>query len=289
MVRLAATLCFCLVLGGLASGARAQQVELQQARDAYAAGDYEQVRALLYPLVGGLVPAVRDPFLIRDARRFLGAAYVLLGRTQDAELQFGWLLRDQSLEQLRQASLEPTLFFARVREIFDRLRDARIAELEQRAAAEQRQAAAREARRHAAILQLVQFAQEVEVEAAVDPLPTYVPFGVGQFSNGDEGLGWFFATSEGGLLLVSTAASLAFSPLYDDVTSPQVLVDTMFGLAVGAGAAFALFALIGIIEARVRFVPLRRRTIEREIPPEVLQELELAAGPGGVVLRGRFF
>jgi len=89
MARLAAPLLVCLALCVFSSQARAQRRELQEAREAYAAAEYEQVRTLLYPMVGGLVPAIDDPFLVRDARRYLGAAYVLLGRVEDAENQFG--------------------------------------------------------------------------------------------------------------------------------------------------------------------------------------------------------
>jgi len=297
MARLAALLLVCLAFGALSSEARAQSNDLQRAQDAYAAADYEQVRTLLYPMVGGLVPAIDDPFLIRDARRYLGAAYVLLDRVPDAENQFSWLLRGQELDDLRRAQLEPTIFLSSVRAVFDRLRDARIAELEAAASDRDQLATEREARRHDALLRLMALAQSVEGELEVDPLPTYVPFGIGQFANGNEGLGWFFAVSEGLTLLLASVSLAVFIPLDDQAANPgmgvepvdSIVLETLGGLNWAASGAFAALAIAGVIEARVSFTPTRRRTIQQEIPRDVLEQLELTAGPGGVTLRGRFW
>ena len=295
MARLAAPLLVCLALCVFSSQARAQRRELQEAREAYAAAEYEQVRTLLYPMVGGLVPAIDDPFLVRDARRYLGAAYVLLGRVEDAENQFGWFLRGQELADLRRAQLEPTIFLARVREVFDRLRDARIAELEHEVSEREQQATEREARRHDALLQLMELAQSVEGDVEVDPLPSYVPFGVGQFTNGNEGLGWFFAVSQGLTLLAASVSVAVFIPLDDQARANRpgavdsYVLESLAGLGWAAAGAFTVLAIAGIIEARLSFVPTRRRTIRQEIPREVLERLELTAGPGGITLRGRFW
>ncbi len=297
MARLAALFLVCLVLGGFTPEARAQRRELHEASEAYAAAEYERVRSLLYPLVGGLVPAIDDPYLIRDARRYLGAVFVLLGQVEDAENQFSWFLRGQELADLRRAQLEPTIFSAQVRAVFDRVRDARIAELEAQASARDQRATEREARRHDALVRLMGLAQSVETEVEADPLPSYVPLGIGQFTNGNEGLGWFFAISEGLTLLTAGASLALFIPLDEQLRHPPVgverldpiITDALFGLNVAAASTFAVLAIAGIIEARLNFVPTRRRTIRQEIPREVLERLELTAGPGGLALRGRFW
>ena len=46
--------------------------------------------------------------------------------------------------------------------------------------------------------------------------------------------------------------------------------------------------MAGILEAHIEFRPRRTVRQPREIPPEVLQELDLAVGPGSVSLRLRF-
>lgn len=299
MARFVAPLTVCLVLAAPVPRAHAQRRELQEAREAYASGEYERVRALLHPMVGGLVPAIDDPLIVRDSRRYLGAAYVLLDRREDAELQFTWLVRNLDLEQLRRTRLEPTVFLARVREVFNRIRDARMRELEAEADQADRREAERQARRHAALLRLVDLAQSAELTVDNDPLPTFIPFGVGQFANGNEGLGILLAIAQG-LTLVGSAVTLAtFVALVDqneralagEPGVPLVPNTTLLGLGIANWASvgmFVAFAAAGIIEARINFVPTRTRRIEREIPPDVLEELELAIRPGALVLRGRF-
>jgi hypothetical protein len=63
------------------------------------------------------------------------------------------------------------------------------------------------------------------------------------------------------------------------------------GLQVANWASFGLFSVlagIGIIEAHVNFVPSHRERREREVPPDVLEGLDLSIGPTSIDLRLRF-
>lgn len=301
MARLAAALALTvLVHTGLVSVAHAQVGELQAARDAYGNAEYERVVELLETLVGGLVPAVTDPYIVRDARRYLGAAYVLLGREQDARNQFGWLLSDYSLDELQRERLDRGIFIEEVQTVFREVQQARIGELEAEQDDQDAQRAEREARRQAAAVRLLDLAQTAEVEVEIDPLPSFLPFGVGQFYNGDEGLGWLFLVTETVTFLAASVIGSVYFALRDQHARalagvPGVLEvpgEAMYGVfsAWGASAgAWLLLALGGIIEARVSFRPTRTRRIERDIPQDLVDDLQLSVGPGGLVLSGSFW
>jgi hypothetical protein len=223
---------------------------------------------------------------------------VLTGRPELATQQIRLYL--ESLEALPpDFELPAARFPSQVNVVVRRVRDEILAERRQTENEAERLARARQERRRAAILELFTIARSVEVTTTVDPLPTFVPFGVGQFTNGDEGLGWFFAVGEAVCVLLSAAALLTWIPL--DYQHQEAMagrggasVDTdLLGALIGttwaAGGAFVALAAAGIIEARVSFSPTRRRTIEQTIPDHVLEELELAVAPGSLALRGRFW
>jgi len=301
MARLAAALALTvLVHTGLVSVGHAQVRELQEARDAYSNAEYERVVELLENLVGGLVPAVTDPYIVRDARRYLGAAYVLLGREQDARNQFGWLLSDYSLDELQRERLDRGTFIEEVQAVFQQVQQARIAELEAEQDDQDAQRAQREARRQAAAVRLLDLAQSAEVELEVDPLPSFLPFGVGQFYNGDEGLGWLFLVTQGVTFLAASVLTSVYVAMLDQHARalagvPGVLrVPSEARVAVFTGmwssaSAWLFLALGGIIEARVSFRPTRSRRIDRDIPQDLVDDLQLGVGPGGLVLSGSFW
>jgi hypothetical protein len=119
-----------------------------------------------------------------------------------------------------------------------------------------------------------------------------IPFGVGQFQNGDEGLGWVFLTSEA--VLGATAltalgmqtylglqASERKNPVDNGVTS------TWNTLLHVSSYAFLSVAVVGVLDAELRFVPefheeryrplperLRRHTLNASLTPS------LAVAPG---------
>lgn len=296
LVASAVVLC---VLGAAPADAKAQSERFDQARQAFEDGEFERVVQLLETTVGGPIPTIRDEVIVRESRKYLGAAYVLTGQPELAVQQIRLYL--ESLESLpADFELPNTRFPAQVNVVVRRVRDEIIAERRETENEAERIARERDERRRAAILELFSIARSVEVVTTVDPLPSFVPFGVGQFTNGDEELGWFFAVSEAACVLLSAAAVLTWIPLdYQNQQSAAGLpgatrVDTDFlvaliGTSWVAGGAFVALAAAGIIEARVSFVPTRRRTIEPTIPDQVLEELELAAAPGAVTVRGRFW
>jgi hypothetical protein len=93
-----------------------------------------------------------------------------------------------------------------------------------------------------------------------------VPFGVGQYQNGDRGKAIAFGVTEGALALLSIAsyiADVARFPNGEYNPGEEAAVNALVGLEVSAGVAAIAVGIIGIIEAQVRLKP--ETIIEREL------------------------
>jgi hypothetical protein len=128
-----------------------------------------------------------------------------------------------------------------------------------------------------------------------------IPFGAGQFQNGAVGLGVFFAASEA----LAVAATIATTAVYDHLAGadvspsggPRVDITALNRRIVEVAdvnrvsfAVLAAFAVSGVIEAQVNFVPQRlvlpRRQLARSPAIRPLFSVDARGGELGVV--GRF-
>lgn len=289
-------ICVLCVLGsllGLTGRAHAQARQFQEARDAYERGEYARVVELLEPLVGGEVPVISDRILLRECRKYLGAAYVVTGDPERGREQFDALLRAER-EDFDRYRLDPAAFSSEVHRVFGEARAVLVRQREEDQAALDAQRRDRADQRRAAMLTLVEMAQEPVVDVPNDPLLAWMPFGVGQVQNGNGDLGLFFGISE----LVSLAGNLALGGLsyqlglqYDAswrYEALEVSESLLVGLQVAnlvLGGVFVVLVAAGIIEAHVNFVPSRPRRQQRTLPPEILQRIELVGSPSGFGLR----
>lgn len=300
LLLLAALGCLLSCLLG-ARPARAQPyASFQRAQEAWARGEYEEVVRLLEPLVGGEIPSrvIRgDRVLVRESRKYLGAAYVLTGEEAHGREQFEALLRAEG-DELAEYDLESAIFPSEVHEVFDAVRERLLREREARREAREARERAAETRRRAALLDLVALAQTDEVEVEHDPLLAWVPFGAGQFQNGNEGLGWFFAVGQATALALSFASLAAWLPLEEqyacargfECAPPDTgLLRTFHVSTFVFGGAFVALAVAGIVEAHLSFVPSHTVRRERPVPESILEDLELAVSPTGVSLRLTFW
>src|SRR5690606_10784316 len=114
----------------------------EQAREAYGRGEYATVVDLLEPMVGGPLPAIQDRVLVRESRRYLGAAYVLTGRNPRANEQFEALLRSLG-DDMEQYQLDAADFPSEVHAVFRTVRDRLLDERRDRETAEAQEDAAR--------------------------------------------------------------------------------------------------------------------------------------------------
>ncbi len=290
-LRIALTLVALLVVPSAAWAQTSAQI-FERAREAYLRGNFDEVVTLLEPLVGGVVPSIHDVLLIRESRKYLAAAYVLTGQESRARQQFEDLLRAEG-EAIENFRMDPAAFPAEVLRVYRSVRDPLVERLRSERETAAQRAATRDEERRAAIVELVEMAQVAEVTIPHDPALAWVPFGAGQFQNGDEGLGWFFLVTET-FTLASAALLTAWSIAYEASVMPRALdVGALRALQIAdwvSLGAFGALAIAGVVEAHIHFVPSHvvRRT--RDIPPEIQDviRLELTLGPGGVGLRGTF-
>jgi hypothetical protein len=122
-----------------------------------------------------------------------------------------------------------------------------------------------------------------------------LPFGIGQFQNGDDGLGLALVVSETALL----TAGVTLYVLHQDLpTNPAAQdEDTVKALEpvyrIGNQVSMALFAVVavtGIMDAQIRFKESFSEDRKRPLPPDLqhLDRASLSIGPGALSFRYRF-
>lgn len=284
LVRLVAAL-FALLIAVAPALAHAGDIEdFQVARAAYEARDWSRAVAYFEGLVGGDTPRLRNQPLVLESRKYLAAAYLFVGRREAARDQFERLLAEEPTYELdaSQFPLEVVEVFDDVRRQMaaDRERDLARVELERE----------RDALRERARL-LVEFASEdVTIEVENSRWLALVPYGVGQFQNGDEGWGWFFLSTESVLSLSGFVSLVVHTSVVDQISSADVLRrESVLAEANGiltattiinwsSLGALAVVAITGVVQAELDFHPTRRYTQRRTVPPSLLEGIEVGVG-----------
>lgn len=271
--------------------------DLEKAHNAYVAHKYEDAETRLRALLDS--GELKDPDSIADARMYLGAVLLAEKKDEEAAKTFEKLLSDYP--EYRADPLRVSL------EAQDALTDARARMSEKLAAMQaekvrQAQAAQakleeekqRQARRLAMLEELAR--TEVVVERHSRWL-ALVPFGVGQFQNGQTAEGWLFLIGEGllggGSVVASGLSYYYVKKAYELQGTVQNSTANGYDQASRLSAVtadvlaggFVLSAIAGIVHAQATFVPEKVETRKRELPPLSLQPV---IGPTGVGIVGRF-
>ncbi len=270
-----ATLCACAAICTTTVVHADDLRDFERARRAYEDASYRRAASMFEALVGGEVPRIRNPALILESRKYLGASYLLLRRTEDAERQFGLLLQEDSSYRL-----DPVRFPKAVQETFDRVR-ARVEREQKRAEAEA--ARREEAQRRAELRRLAQQNEQLRQEAQGQTtehqnsrLVATIPFGVGQLQNQHRNLGLTLAIVQG-ILAAGSLATFWSHWIVRRRDVPEVDQDRFRRLARSLRISnqtitgtLAAIMLAGIIDAHVRF------------RPRVSKQRDSARGSGGV-------
>jgi hypothetical protein len=296
-----------LMLLGPGSARADDQSELDKARLAFQARNVAEAERRLRTLCDGEPPSgegrAKDPQLRSQARMYLGAILVLGARKDEAATQFERLLLDDP-----QFEPDPLSFPTEVLNSFidvratlrDRLQAAAQLAAKQAAEARAREEAdrKREAQR---VRMLEELAREEKITVRHSRLVASVPFGVGQFQNGQNALGWIFLGSEVALL----TASVITLPIYATAVArqdeeaaagdPERKADEYHRRAeaaqlanLGINAAFLLTAGVGVLQAHLSYVDAK---VERRLRPldlKVQPTASLLPGGGMAGLGGRF-
>jgi hypothetical protein len=283
----------------IAPAARADAAaDLEKAHNAYVARQYDEAEMRLRALLDAKTGTLVDPDKVADARMYLAATLIAEKKTEEANGLLEQLLTDRPDYQpdpLR-VSLEAidALTDARTR-IRDKL-SALQAEKVRKAQEEKAKIEGERLRQQVRLEQLEELASTEIVEHTNSRLLAMVPFGAGQFQNGQTALGWTFLLSEGAL---AVGSGIGAGSWYYYVQQAEAQTNIQNGTAskynqlaqtssyVGDSlfAGFALVALIGVVHAQLTFVPETVETRKRPLPPVTLAP---TIGPGGLGLVGRF-
>jgi tetratricopeptide (TPR) repeat protein len=237
--------------------------DFQRGRNAFDRGEFKRAIEIIHPL---LYPENHLPSdsLIVQAHRILGVSYLFERQPDDAAVEFRKLLQLSP-----DYHFDPLLNPPEVVDFFNTIRKGYGAELAQLEA--KRKAAERARQRDKEECEKVRAGPTI-VEKRVGRnafIVNFVPFGAGQFQNGQRGKAWAFLTAEALLGAVSVAAfatNLAVYGLrpqrtcrYDlgDVACPPSLIDHtdeersrwLTRVQVGSGAAFLGVVVWGILDA----------------------------------------
>ena len=275
----------CFVAASVPATARAGDIEeFETARAAYEARDYSRAVFYFEELVGGDAPRLASSALVTEARKYLGAAYLFVGRRDAARQQFERLLRTDP-----RYTLDPLSFPTEVQELFESVR-ARL-ELEAQDAMARASLQARALAAEQQVSRLVAFVDEgVEVAVPNSRWLAAIPFGVGQFQNGNDGLGWTLLASDIALAAVALGSTVWHQSLvgqvayarsrgaFEAVAEGNRLLEIAATLDWAALSALGTLAISGILEAQLTFVPARRIREQRVIPP-ALRGPTIASSP----------
>ena len=275
------------------------KADLEKAHNAYVAHKYDDAESRLRALLDPATSELKDPDSIADARMYLGAVLLAEKKSDEAASVFEDLLLDKGNyepDPLR-VSLEAidALTDARAR-IKDKL-NAMQAEKVRKAQDEKTKL---EIERQKQVLRLAMLEKLATTEVVVERHSRWlslVPFGVGQFQNGQTAEGWLFLTAEG-LLTVGTVVAAGYAYAYEEQAWTYHQQGNSAAQSAYSSAAhwaaitddvlaggLALTALAGIVHAEATYVPERVEIRKREIPPLSLTPI---VGPTGIGVLGRF-
>jgi tetratricopeptide (TPR) repeat protein len=300
-----------LAAGLAAAPARADDaMELERGKSSYDAGRYaegvERFREMLNPAAPN---ALREPNAIERARSYYAACLIALGRSSEADAEIEKLIRANPVY-----SPDPVAFPSKVVDRFIEIKSRLKQELEAasraRAAAEQAAKAKIEQQQREYIESLQRLASQETVVVRHSRWIAMLPFGIGQFQNGQDGLGYAFLVAQSALAVTSIVSGMVEMHLvanYTELSTPAAPGeppkptpnfekfnsehDTALAVNRYSTGALAVFALAGIIHAQVAYVPEVQETRVRPLPPPppVLTP-KVGAGPSGFFLglSGRF-
>jgi hypothetical protein len=256
---------------------------LERARSSYQAGRYDDcVREYSELLAHQDELAEMPAASIEQARTYFAACLLASGSSSEADQQLRAALTANPL----MASPDPVVFPDQVRDLFFKVKADFLDEI-QRVQDEKMAAARLEAEKRAELVRQEQLrVARLESMVATETLVhqnyrwlASVPFGVGQFQNGDDVWGALFLGSE--VLALGTAVFAVSSELgihsqakggrnVGTAQSYNELLTQLRAAGVLGSAAFVFLATVGILEAHINFVPERPAGQRpRPLPPEL--------------------
>lgn len=278
--------CFGVATVLVVAEARAATEEqvLDQGRKLYESGKYKETVEWFAQAIDGSPPTLKEPALVAKGRMYSGAAYMAIQDYGKADQQFDRLLRADMKFQPDALAFPPGVIdeLNRVRKKIEK-EDADKAAAD----AKKKEIDALKLKVEAAQKQIADLKLYASTERVVtrnSRVLASLPFGVGQFQNGDPSLGLMFAGVEGVSLITATVSFFYHRSNPNPGEEVRTLVTSariVNWISVGTLAAFAIG---GIVQANVSFVPERWETRKRPLPPSLAVVPVVTPTTGGVYL-----
>lgn len=261
---------------------------LAPAKASYEAGRYEEGAARFRDMLDETSPrALHDRATRSRARAYYAACLLALGRGDDADLQLEGVVRDDPAFRP-----DPVELPGKLLQRFDAVR-ARLLPGADREAASAGGATSADASREAwlrYVAELERMASEEVVATRRSRLVAAVPFGVGQFQNGETGLGVAFLGVETALAGLSIASAVAWQVSVAQHDEPNVdtvalneRISTARTLNLWSTVALGAVALAGAAQAEIAFVPESREVRRRPVPRPPSVTPVVGGGPGAAL------
>ncbi len=243
--------------------------DLERARQSFRAGDFPAAQPLLSFLLYPTPQLARSDDLL-EAHVLLGACGFESGDRTMARREF-----EQALYLSPELTLEPLLFSEGAIRFFE----------DTKAALEERQRRNAEKRALAEERERLRRYRESLIVYEVRPFyVNFVPFGAGQFQNGNRTRGLLFATSQAVTFAASAGIWLYLVNKYgfngrvppEEAESARLLQQ----LEIGSGAAFWAFYGWSVVDALLHYKPKAQVEGDDSLLPEDLRKLDTA--PNGV-------
>lgn len=251
----------CTLAAGVATATPAE--DLERARQSFRAGDFQSAQPLLSFLLYPTPRLARQDDLL-EAHVLLGACGFETGDRETARREF-----EQALYLSAELSLEPILFSAGAVRFFEDTKTALVERqrrnVEKRALAEERE-------------RLRRYRESLIVYEVRPFYVNFVPFGAGQFQNGNRTRGVLFATGQAVTFAASAGIWLYLVNQYgfngrvppEDAETARLLQQ----VEIGVGASF--WALYGwsVVDALLHYKPRAQVQGDDSLLPEDLRNLE---------------
>lgn len=244
-----------------------------------------------------------DATLIESARAYRAATLVELDRGAEARAEIRELyLKNPKYQLSPNFSVKVSDVFVEVRGEVD---DILIQKQKEEAERQRRERLEEERRRKQYLAYVGALESAASVESVTEERSRWValvPFGVGQFQNGSDGLGWFFLGSQAlagatslvaGVIVMDLAAEGRATPDRDTEALNQE-IDAATAVNRIAFLVWAVSTVGGIAQAQAAFEPGRTSTRKRPLPPKpptpsgLEPKVSIGDGVGTVGVGGRF-
>ncbi|GAC1572922.1 MAG: hypothetical protein NVS3B20_24220 [Polyangiales bacterium] len=282
---------FAVLVVCAATPARADEAsDYEQGRSLYANSKHVEADLWFAKAIDGPSASIKDPVLMAKGRMIRGAADMSIGRKSDAVTQFELILRTTP-----KFEPDPLAFPSGVLDEFRRTRERIEKETVSKSKDEQlkKEIASRDADiagLREKLDSLKSYAREERVVTKHSRLIATIPFGVGQFQNGETALGVLFATSE--VIALGTAAvsfgiheSIPSHPAESDLARAKSIETSSRAANWVSSAAFFAIAVGGVVQAHLAYLPDAATSQPRALPSTFSRVVPIVAPtPGGGVL-----